>query len=737
MLFSLITDLLSLSMVVLPALFMLMITLRFGKRQELRLQLFAAWLVLLASFAIGLFCIHLSVEQAKTKQRTILSNLAKSFAATLERMGHERVTLDTPLDDPLRQGILATMRSWQKRTPVFAAIYTLRERPQTGEIYFVCDPGGDYDRNGKIEGEEEAEVEPGTPYNVDASLIPEIISAFQGIPAFSKEPTGDEYGYWVSATEPIYDSYGNVDAVLGVDFWGDDWNNEIKRAKFWSQLFFLSFLFLFFAVQIFLINRRDSETKLKEYAEELEDVVEELVVAKREAEAAVQAKGYFLTNMSHEIKTPMNAILGCSEMLASGQTDPDSLLTQTDMIDIIRKSSKDLMTIIDDILTFSKLDSDHISLENAPVALRRLVDDVKTMMKSKLDEKPQLTFRIKWIDPIPDPILGDATRIRQILINLLSNAIKFTESGSVTVRCSALKPVAPQQKSPSELITEHHSTFFSALATGLFASSKAAHRSTMTRFVGSSSIFGGSASSLKIRSASEIQAMTPGTPFLRIDIIDTGIGLSTEHIGCLFKPFAQGDASPTRKYGGTGLGLGIARGLTRLMGGDITISSELKKGSTFSVLIPLRTVDAPGPEHPHETTEVLEASADLPLLGYRTLVVDDSIVNQLVAAAKLREAGAEVDVASNGQIALEKVAAANDAHQPYRAILMDMQMPVMDGFEATRRLRADGFTAPILAVTANFDSDKQSREAGCNLTLAKPLNRDELIDNLLRLMAGG
>jgi len=286
--------------------------------------------------------------------------------------------------------------------------------------------------------------------------------------------------------------------------------------------------------------------------------------------------------------------------------------------------------------------------------------------------------------PIPELVRTDPTRLRQILLNLVNNAIKFTEQGHVSLR------------------------------------------------FGLERVEGG-----------EPQGELPGER-LAFEVVDTGVGLSPEQIQRIFRPFEQADNSTTRKYGGSGLGLAISQTLARLLGGDLACTSEPGQGSTFRVTIDPGPLDGvrlldqdPQPSsHPRPTLPVLGPGPDL---RGRVLLAEDVAVNRRLISTILLRAGIRVEEAEHGRAALEKTLAARDAGQPFDIVFMDMQMPEMDGYEATRRLRQAGYLRPIVALTSHSMSGERQRclEAGCDEYMTKPIDRLLLLQVLSRFLPSG
>ena len=433
----------------------------------------------------------------------------------------------------------------------------------------------------------------------------------------------------------ISSPYGVAAAVIAASLWGTD--------LFWAFMGVVPFTAAGLVVLVLMTMLR--EERIRAFQEHQAHLIEELESARDRANAASEAKSSFLGVISHELRTPMNGVLGAAQLLGSTRLEP----TQREYLSIIRNSGDNLLSLLNDILDMTKIEAGKMTFEIVDVSVEDLHKRVTGPFQAQAEAKG-LTFSARFEGEVPAVVRGDPLRVCQVIHNLLSNAVKFTDEGEVAYVVR------------SERIADDRVRFGFAVK-------------------------------------------------------DSGAGISAEDLERLFQPFTQVDASSTRRFGGTGLGLTISRRMANIMDGDISVESVVGEGSTFTF-----TVEADVVEWAHE-----EAAAPIDALvedgrSLNVLVVEDHPVNRMILEAWMSSAGHTSSTAENGQIALEMA-----ADQRFDLIVMDVNMPVMDGLTATRGIRAGGGAnaeTPIvvLSASARTEDHEAGLEAGADAYLNKPID---------------
>jgi signal transduction histidine kinase/ActR/RegA family two-component response regulator len=664
--------------------------------------------VIMVISSLGLFYMWHSAWKAQLDAvRTELVQLARVAATLVDGDRHRLLKSAAQAGSPDHLGLLAPLVKFHKATSDIIYVYTAIL--DKNRIYFVL--GTDYLY--RVEGDSEVPDAIMAPHD---TLDPTLRRALeQHQVAVNAQPVKEAVRSYMSAYAPFYDREGRFVGVVGVDMWVRDFDariGAIRRAGA-GALIAVALLAVLTGVVVYRLSRTASRARRRDriIQARLADAKQQAEVHAQRAEAASKAKSEFLAMMSHEIRTPMNGVLGFANLLLETPLNAE----QREFTESMQRSGDALLTIINDVLDYSKIEAGKMSVEKIDFDLRSVCDEVRVILQAAVAERG-LVMSLAYDAALPRFIKGDPARLRQVLLNLAGNAVKFTERGTVHIEVSQLDGAQ-----------------------------------------------------------------------VRISVIDSGIGIAADQMDRLFRRFTQADSSTTRRYGGTGLGLAISKTLVELMGGTIGAQSHEGTGSTFWVTLPLvvapqaetdaKTAAPPpaaaAPTHlaavplltaaapihaaavPLPTAAAPIEAAAAPLLtaalhepltvrsaatdaaehgGGRLLLVEDNFVNQRVAVYMLTKLGHQVDVARHGREAVAKL-----SKTVYDLVLMDCQMPEMDGFEATRIIRDRSSAVldhevPVVAMTANaFPEDRARALAfGMNDFLAKPVDRSVLASMLAK-----
>jgi signal transduction histidine kinase/ActR/RegA family two-component response regulator len=644
----------------------------FGRVDGPLLHAMVAGCVIMVISSLGLFYLwHSAWEAQLDAVRTELKQLARVAATLVDGDRHRLLRSQEQAGSADHLGLLAPLVKFHKATSDIIYVYTAVL--EKNRIYYVL--GTDYLY--RVGGDNETPERIMAPHD---TLDPTLRRALeQHEVAVDEKPVKEAVRSYMSAYAPFYDSQGRFVGVVGVDMWVRDFDARvagIRRAGI-GAFAAVALLSVLAGFVVYRLSRTARQARRRDgiVQARLAKAKQQAEVQAQRAEAASKAKSDFLAMMSHEIRTPMNGVLGFANLLLETPLNAE----QREFAETVQRSGDALLTVINDVLDYSKIEAGRMTVEQIDFDLRSVCNEVCRILRSTIADRG-LAMSLTYDEKLPRMIKGDPVRLRQVLLNLAGNAVKFTERGTVRI---------------------------------------------------------------------EISRLDEGE--VKVSVVDSGIGITEEQLDRMFRRFTQADSSTTRRYGGTGLGLAISKTLVELMGGAIGVNSQPGVGSTFWFTLPLIAASqaqaqaellapAASAAEPAEVP-VLVAAVVVPPVSMiaaaqrgRLLLVEDNFVNQRVAVYMLSKLGHQVDVAKHGREAVDML-----SKSAYDLVLMDCQMPEMDGFEATRIIRDRSSAVldheiPVVAMTANAFPEDRARAlaSGMNDFLAKPVDRSVLASMLAK-----